>query len=581
MTVTAANGCTDAEEKTLTVHPFPPASIAGTDLCDGQPTVLTASGGTSYAWGTGQTTAAITVSQAGVYTATVTGAGGCTASAEKAVAQSDSPTAGISADTAICLGGQAALTATGGQAYLWGNGQNTASITVSPAAATTYTVTVTGAGGCTATAGATVQVNALPGLAVAGAASFCAGGSAALTASANGTFEWSTGATTASITVGQAGVYTVTATAANGCTETGSAAVSELALPDPAITPAAPFIGCGSASATLTAHGGGSYQWSTGQNTASITVSPASTTAYTVTVTGANGCTASGEKTVSVPAALSVSVTRTNVTCSGAADGSLTASPAGGTPPFSYVWQKDGVTVGTAQSLVGLGPGTYQLTLTGANGCTDTRPSNVVTEPLPLELQIVSAGPDPGDPGAFRVEVSSTGGNAAHRYRRCTAAGACTAYGTGTVFAGLAAGNWSFWVRDSKGCVDSANVALPPALRGAPDRAAAPAAPGLTVSPSPHPGAGPLALLFRGAPGGAAEVEVLDAQGRAVWRGPVAVAPLQQRTRGHCRRNPRARPGPLLSPRDRAHHRANRHGQPRGQVHQKRNYPEMFDRHSE
>ena len=500
------------------MHPLPPVAVTGiAALCDGQPTALTASGGNTYLWSTGAATATIGISQTGAYTVTATGAGGCTASAARDVVQSTSPTAGISVDTAICQNGQATLTASGGQTYQWGTGQTTASITVSPPATTAYTVTVANAEGCTGTATATVQVEALPGLMVTGAAQFCAGGATVLTASGNGTFEWSTGATTASITVSAPGSYAVTATAANGCAEADTVAVAELPLPAPAVAPAAPFIGCGTTSATLTAHGGGTYQWSTGQTTASITVSPAATTAYTVTVTGANGCTASETKTVSVPAALSVSVAKSNVTCFGASDGSLTASPAGGTPPYIYTWQKDGLTVGTAQTLASLGPGTYQLTVSDANGCTDTRPSNIVTEPLPLDLSVAAVEPDPGDPSKYRVTVASTGGNAAHRYRRCTAAGSCTAYGTGAVFAGLAPGAWSFWVRDSKGCVDSVNLSLPQTMRPAQPREADGAT---AVRCWPNPFTDALTVEAGGTAG--FEALLLDAAGREVARAAAA-----------------------------------------------------------
>ncbi|MBI1223634.1 MAG: hypothetical protein GC192_00225 [Bacteroidetes bacterium] len=57
---------------------------------------------------------------------------------------------------------------------------------------------------------------------------------------------------------------------------------------------------CNGASTTLTASGGGTYAWSTGATSAAISVTPATTTTYTVIVTNASGCTTSSSRTVTV-----------------------------------------------------------------------------------------------------------------------------------------------------------------------------------------------------------------------------------------------------------------------------------------
>src|SRR5205085_12087734 len=104
---------------------------------------------------------------------------------------------------AICAGGSMTLTATGtaGVTYLWSNGATTQSITVSPSIATAYSVTVTTPEGCTASASGTVTINPLPTVAV-NSGAICAGGSITLTATGTtGTYLWSNGATTQSITV--------------------------------------------------------------------------------------------------------------------------------------------------------------------------------------------------------------------------------------------------------------------------------------------------------------------------------------------------------------------------------------------
>jgi hypothetical protein len=183
----------------------------------------------------------------------------------------------------------------------------------------------------------TVTINALPTVAVSVAetsgttandGTICAGGSATLTASGATTYTWAPGgATTTAITVNPATttVYTVTGTDANGCQNTASSTITVNALPTPSIT-VAETSGltnndgtiCAGASASLTAAGGSSYSWSSGETTAAITVSPAVTTTYTVTATDANGCQATASSTITVDALPIVyNVTGGGAYCSG------------------------------------------------------------------------------------------------------------------------------------------------------------------------------------------------------------------------------------------------------------------------
>jgi hypothetical protein len=206
VTVTDGNSCslTDTDDVTVTVNDFPVAD-AGVDqiICSGETATLTATGGGTYLWSTGETTASIEVTPLvnTTYTVTVEGTGGCTATADVAVTVNTTPVADAGNDVLICIGDDVTLTATGGGDYEWSNGETTASITVSPVTATTYTVTVTAANSCTASADVFVDVNTLaPGLAGVDQ-EICLGESATLTATGGNDYEWSNGETTASITV--------------------------------------------------------------------------------------------------------------------------------------------------------------------------------------------------------------------------------------------------------------------------------------------------------------------------------------------------------------------------------------------
>ena len=377
VTVTGANGCQATASAITTMdNTVPTASISNDNglalSCNIPNTTLTASGGVSYSWSTGATTAAITVTGAGTYTVTVTGANGCQATASAITTMDNTvPTASISSDNGLALScniPSTTLTASGGVSYSWSTGATTAAITVTGAG--TYTVTVTGANGCQATASAiTTMDNTVPTASISsdnGLALSCNIPNTTLTASGGVSYSWSTGATTAAITVTGAGTYTVTVTGANGCQATASAITTmDNTVPTASISSDNGLaLSCNIPSTTLTASGGVSYSWSTGATTAAITVTGAGT--YTVTVTGANGCqaTASAITTMdnTVPTASISSDNGLTLSCN---IPSTTLTASGG---VSYSWS----TGATTAAITVTGAGTYTVTVTGANGCQAT-----------------------------------------------------------------------------------------------------------------------------------------------------------------------------------------------------------------
>lgn len=195
-----------------------------------------------------------------------------------------------------------------------------------------------------------------------------------------------------------AGTYTVTVTDAGGCTETASFLVVEpncnLMLTAVA-TPASCNAGTNGA-IDLTVSGGSEpygYDWSNdgpesfNNDPQDLMGLPAGS--YTVTVEDNNGCTATLTTMVSQPTALNLIGTPHNTTSVGASDGSVDISVAGGTQPYSFDWSNDGAENpdNDTEDIYDLAAGTYQVTVSDANGCTKTG-GYTVSNPLVFDLAL-------------------------------------------------------------------------------------------------------------------------------------------------------------------------------------------------
>ena len=164
--------------------------------------------------------------------------GGCSDTATFAVTVNNLPTAIVTGDNAICVGETTTLTASGGTSYSWNTGSVLDSIVVSPTVDSSYVVTVTDANGCVNTANSTVTVNPLPNPAILGTSLICNGNSTTLTASGGTSYVWNNGATSPSINASPIAdsTYLVTATDANGCSDTVSTLVQVISNPTANIT---------------------------------------------------------------------------------------------------------------------------------------------------------------------------------------------------------------------------------------------------------------------------------------------------------------------------------------------------------
>lgn len=350
--------------------------ISGTSsvICFGGSVTLTSSAATGNNWSTGATTQSITVTSGGTYSLTVSN-GTCTSNPVYfTVTQYADPNVQITGNLHFCEGFPTLLTATAngtGNTFLWSNG--TASPTANIGAAGTYTVTVTTPNGCQYTKSATVTMD--PAIVVninspgqincttsqitlnATASVYQPGAKFLWTATGGGTII--SGANTLTPVVSTAGVYTLTITSAtpNGCQNQGSVTVIKNITP-PVISVSASKISiCKGESVILTATGAATYTWTglPGSGTTQ-TVSPVSTTTYTVSGTGDNGCIASNSATVTVTVVPEISSSLHDIEICKGDKGILDA---GTGPNYTYVWS----TGATTQTINPNTAGAYTVTI--------------------------------------------------------------------------------------------------------------------------------------------------------------------------------------------------------------------------
>jgi hypothetical protein len=189
------------------------------------------------------------------------------------------------------------------------------------------------------------------------------------------------------------------------------------------------------------------YQWSNSATTEDLAGVPSGN--YCLTVTDNVGCTASSCAIVSNPgcSGFSISITGTNPSVVGGTDGTVTVTPTGGTPPYSY----QGLPVTT-----GLAAGTYCVTVTDNGGCVDTG-CITLTDPDCSGFSVEAVGTDASSGTATDGSVAAipTGGTPPFFYTWDN-------FALDSAVTGLAPGTYCVTVSDNSGCVDSDCVTIGP-----------------------------------------------------------------------------------------------------------------------
>ncbi len=383
-------GCSDTAFVTVTTTPAPTVVVTPNQtICTGASANLQATGANSYSWtpasGLSCTNCASPVATpVATTTYVVTGSSsGCSDTAHVTVTISVPPVS-AGPDAAVCDGLSAQLQASGAATYVWSPGTglsctNCANPTVNISTTTTYAVTGTDSYGCTNTDQAVVTIGSIPAVSAGNNQTICEGNALQLQATGANTYVWTpatnlscTNCATPTATPTTTITYQVSGTNTSGCSD--SASITVTVDPAPVVTAGNDHTLCEHTPAQLQASGAVSYVWSPGTGLsctacADPVATPSATTTYTVTGTGANGCTATDEIIVNIAPAPPVDAGEDATIC----DGEVKQLMATGAN--TYIWTPaTNLSCTTCPDPVAIPAGdiTYIVTGTDGNGCTAT-----------------------------------------------------------------------------------------------------------------------------------------------------------------------------------------------------------------
>ena len=470
VTVTDENGCSDTASVMMTENVLPlevSVSEKTKIKCAGEKAALAVqvSGGKSnykYVWSNPALAGDLTNAPAGDYVLTVTDAAGTSKTVSVKVVAPSLLALNVEMQSSVGPGksdGKATAKVIGGAGsytYQWENGETSSAAT--RLGTGTTKVTVTDANGCTATAAVSMSETILPlEISISEKSKInCAGEKAAISAQVSGgkgtmRYNWNNPALSGSSPSAAAGNYVLTVTDEMGTTKTASINIQSpapLTLNVEAKAPLSPGNSDGKAFAKPS--GGTSpfkLIWENSEITSDATrLGPGNTK---VTVTDANGCTATGSITMSetfLPLSVNISE-KTKIKCSGE-KAVLEVQVSGGKANYKYAWSNPSLSGETANASVG----EYVLTVTDATGVTKTATVSVKS-PSALALTVEMQAPASAGKSDGKAIAKPSGG--AGEYIFQWESGEST-----NLAAQLAPGNPKVTVTDANGCMAVGSVAI-------------------------------------------------------------------------------------------------------------------------
>ena len=298
---------------TVTVNATPVISVNSGSICSGSSFTIIPTGASTYTITGGS--AVVNPTSTSSYSVTGTSAAGCLsqAAAISTVTVNALPSVSVNSGS-ICSGSSFTISPTGAATYTITGG----SAVVSPTSTSSYSVTGTSAAGCLSPTAAisTVTVNQTPTISV-NTGSLCSGGSFTIVPTGAGTYSYSSGSAVVSPTITSVpmavAMFTVTGFSSAGCVSApATCSLTVYSLPSLTVT-GTPTLICAGESAKLTVSGANTYTWSTGATTTTVSVSPGTSTSYSVTGRNNAGCTNTAAYTQSVNACTSLVETEKSI----------------------------------------------------------------------------------------------------------------------------------------------------------------------------------------------------------------------------------------------------------------------------
>lgn len=429
----AVDSCGNMNSMMQEVNVLPDLSVdlgSDVDACTGDMVTFDAGNpGASYMWSNGATTQTITVSTGGTYSVVVTGGNSCCASDMVTLNYNARPDATAQGGEIDCNNSSTQLfgnSSTSGATFSWTGPGGFTSNLQNPIVSEvgTYTLTVTAPNSCTETDDAEVTADSsVPNAMATGGIIDCNNTSVQLmgsSSSTNVTYSW-TGpdnymSNEQNPTVTEGGIYTLLVTSSNGCNgQAGAEVILDNEGPD--LLGTGGTINCGNPNVILmveTDDEDATFEWSGPDNYTSDEQNPTVTEGgqYTVTATGANGCTSTTTVNVDVDnTTLVLSETHGDVLCFGELNGWIDLSIDSGTPPYDIMWS-DG---NTEEDLAEIGPGMYTVMVSDANDCEASLTIEIMS-PMAALTGDVSTSPATVGNNDGEAEANITGGTPPYNY---------------------------------------------------------------------------------------------------------------------------------------------------------------------
>ena len=321
----------------------------------------------------------------------------------------------------------------------------------------TYTYTDTN--GCSDDTIRNTLVNPLPIANAGDDDTICYGSSTSLTATGGSSYLWSPGGgTTSSILIAPLvnTLYTVTVTDINNCSASDNVNIFVKIITSNISKTDITCYRYKNGTATVSPTNGQppyTYSWSDSRAQTTQTADSLDIGTYTVTITDGEGCKGVNTITITEPTLFTVSLSFTDVLCGGDSTGTVTITPNGGTPPYTYSFTKDGVRIFTSNIVTILTVGNYIGTALDAHGCSFSF-NFTINEPSPMSMTYTSNQPRCYGYNDGSVFVLATGATPPYTF---TMNGITNNTGW---FTNLGAGIYNVSINDFNNCVYDYSISL-------------------------------------------------------------------------------------------------------------------------